>query len=489
MSGTATVANARRIVPHPLVLGTLSGLTQTGAVVVRRTASRPPRSACDVRPGPDSYSWPVRPFDSPHPVRGSFGDPRTILVSSSLPTAGSVSFHNGVDISARPGAPVYPVVSGVVRRVSPDEIVVGAPRRRTFQYFHLKPVARVGETVWSQRTVIGLVHTPYRHVHLSELDGDTVQNPLAPGHLMPYRDRTVPLVRGIGFRNAHGEPLSPGALAGAVDVFTWAQDRPALRPPGAWRNVPTAPAAVSWELRRPSGRVVVPEQVAVAFSHTEPSNRGFWDVYRPGSYQNFPVVGRRHLTGLPGRYLFDLTPDLLDTARLATGGYLLTVRAQDTCGNVGTMTVRVRVLRQRHGTSGPRYPRVTQAGIPGWPGVLSFARWPQPPRRWTVALALVRSDVGLDGSLGRLRDAEAAGIADVGLLPSSVARSIEPGFDVVFAGSYRTRDAAARAALSAPVLTNFPNAAPLLVSSVLRSGPSRPHRPRGLGSARTGTRP
>ena len=25
------------------------------------------------------YGWPVKPFDQPHPVRGNFGDPRTIF--------------------------------------------------------------------------------------------------------------------------------------------------------------------------------------------------------------------------------------------------------------------------------------------------------------------------------------------------------------------------------------------------------------------------
>ena len=28
------------------------------------------------------YSWPVKPFDRQHPVRGSFGDPRTLFAQS-----------------------------------------------------------------------------------------------------------------------------------------------------------------------------------------------------------------------------------------------------------------------------------------------------------------------------------------------------------------------------------------------------------------------
>src|SRR4051812_44770479 len=76
-----------------------------------------------------SYGWPVKPFDRPHPVRGNFGDPRTVFVGpptrrTLLAAGGSFQFHFGVDISAPNGAAVYPVESGVVARVTGEEIVV-----------------------------------------------------------------------------------------------------------------------------------------------------------------------------------------------------------------------------------------------------------------------------------------------------------------------------------------------------------------------------
>src|SRR6478672_3852449 len=51
-----------------------------------------------------SYNWPVKPFDRQHPVRGNFGDPRTIFRSSAtmngvLTGDCSCDFHRGVDIS------------------------------------------------------------------------------------------------------------------------------------------------------------------------------------------------------------------------------------------------------------------------------------------------------------------------------------------------------------------------------------------------------
>src|SRR5690348_3005535 len=76
-----------------------------------------------------AYNWPIKPFKSPHPIRGAFGDPR--IVSNGEPfgwtgpteSAGH-SFHNGIDIVAATGTPVYPVVSGWVAKAQPGEIVI-----------------------------------------------------------------------------------------------------------------------------------------------------------------------------------------------------------------------------------------------------------------------------------------------------------------------------------------------------------------------------
>ena len=66
-----------------------------------------------------SYHWPVKPFDRQHPVRGNFGDPRTVFTSSPtlrgvLSGACSCSLHRGIDVAAPDGSPVYPVASGTV---------------------------------------------------------------------------------------------------------------------------------------------------------------------------------------------------------------------------------------------------------------------------------------------------------------------------------------------------------------------------------------
>ena len=64
-----------------------------------------------------SYGWPFKPFNKQHPIRGFFGDPRTVyengVLAGGFDGPGFFSFHQGVDISAPDGTPIYPVVSGI----------------------------------------------------------------------------------------------------------------------------------------------------------------------------------------------------------------------------------------------------------------------------------------------------------------------------------------------------------------------------------------
>jgi hypothetical protein len=58
------------------------------------------------RATPTGYGWPVKPFTSEHPVRGNFGDPRTVFhvpptTEGALAGSGSFQFHFGVDITGR----------------------------------------------------------------------------------------------------------------------------------------------------------------------------------------------------------------------------------------------------------------------------------------------------------------------------------------------------------------------------------------------------
>jgi hypothetical protein len=286
-----------------------------------------------------SYHWPIKPFDQPHPVRGAFGDPR--IVSSDQPFGwtwpdqpGGHSFHNGVDIVAPAGTPVYPVVSGLVARARPGQIVVHTRDGQSFQYYHLTraPAVRVGRTVVAGRTVLGWIRPQFEHVHFAEIDGSIVHNPLDPGHLEPYTDRTTPIATGLFVAAGQtGKPLAGRPVGPGTALAVAATDPAAMAVPHPWDGLPQTPALVEWRLFH--GSTATTWNVAVDFRHTQPSPRHFWQVYGSGTYQNCPTFGGHIYHGMPGRYLFRLHihPD-----RLQTGSYLLAVRVTDTHGNRST---------------------------------------------------------------------------------------------------------------------------------------------------------
>ena len=119
-----------------------------------------PASLCGTTVRSGDYRWPVKPFVVQHAIRGSFGDPRTLsdvaFGDDRVGSAGDYSFHNGVDISARAGTKVYPVVSGWATVVDGDEVRVLAGHR-VFQYHHIAPAFRQARHVVAGVTVLGAV--------------------------------------------------------------------------------------------------------------------------------------------------------------------------------------------------------------------------------------------------------------------------------------------------------------------------------------------
>ena len=291
-------------------------------------------------PSAGAYGWPVAPFDVQHPVRAHVGDPRTRYYEPYDPeragVLGSFTFHNGVDIAALPHASVYPVVTGVVTQVRGQRIVVRSGASRTFQYIHVEPRVVAGRRVVARKTVLGTVEPVAGHVHLTETAGGRVVNPLLPGHLAPYADTTKPRIAGVHARAASGKRFDVLQLSGAVSLAVEAFDVPAIPVPGSWSGLPITPALVTWSLRAESGAYVVPKTVAVDFRHTLPFNRDFWRVYAPGTFQNKPRYGG-------GRYVFRLTPGLLDTRAFPDGRYRLEVGARDVRGNRSSRVVAVSV--------------------------------------------------------------------------------------------------------------------------------------------------
>jgi hypothetical protein len=283
-----------------------------------------------------AYPWPIKPFAKQHPIRANFGDPRTrflnTMLTDGLQGPGTFAFHNGIDIAAPADTPVYPVISGKVRYIDGSALSVKTKGRGVFQYFHIVINVRDGQQVVAGKTILGYVMQAYDHVHLSEIRGGRVWNPLARGGIAPYHDHTVPAVDAINVRPA-GSLLSfdSDTVCGTVSIVAAAHDVPPIPIPGAFEGFPLSPALVTWSLSRVGGSVYVRDAEAANFRTTLPSARNFWNVYARGSYQNAPRFSNRQYF-MPGRFLYNLAHEV-DTRSYPNGLYEVLVHVSDIRGN------------------------------------------------------------------------------------------------------------------------------------------------------------
>ena len=301
-----------------------------------------------------AYPWPVKPFNKQHPIRANFGDPRTVfqlaLFQNGIEGPGTFQFHNGVDISAPDGTNVYPVMSGIVVLLDAESVAVKTDKNRIFQYFHIVPLVQNGERVVAQQTLLGYVRHGAGHVHLSEIRGFRIWNPLARGGLAPYRDTTKPTVAEVDFRRWNTlQELDPLGVCGQVSLVAEAFDTPPMRVFGSFAGFPISPALVRSTLRRVGngGPVISWRQVAADFRGTLPTEPEFWHIYARGTYQNAPRFGPRQYNLMPGRFLYNLTPPTgLDTRTLPNGVYQISVQAIDIRGNARTLNRRFTIVNQ-----------------------------------------------------------------------------------------------------------------------------------------------
>jgi hypothetical protein len=271
--------------------------------------------------GAAAYSWPLKPFNRAHPIRGAFGDPRYHLDAE-----GSLSaFHFGVDIAAADGTRVYAVEPGYVH-ARPTDVSVQSGSGRLFGYWHIRPVVRTGQHV-RRHQLLGYVGHGWGHVHFAESYHGAYKDPLRPGALTPFFDRVRPTIDSVGLLGPEGAPLDPTHVTGSVDAVASIWDAPPLAPPAPWQLARLTPTAIWWVLNGPDG--YSQSELVVDFSVGLPPNSLYTWIYAPGTYQNKPFR--------PGHYVFWLMHGL-DTTSLPDGTYRLTVSAENTRRHVGSTT-------------------------------------------------------------------------------------------------------------------------------------------------------
>lgn len=297
------------------VATTLAGPTQA-ATTVSRSLDRSAR---------DGYGWPVKPFHAQHPVRGAFGDPRI----GTTPSGTSKQFHFGVDVFAPNGTPVYATISGSVsiHDLHPDVVLIDAPGGVRFEYWHVVPAVRGGAHAVAYVTVIGYVEKPWAHVHFSEWRDGRYVNPLRPGAMGPFADRTKPTVAALQLEH-EGQPVRLVSARGTLDLVAEVREETPMAVPSPWNDLPVIPARIRWRFvgsRAPASGW----RTAADFTTTIPGADTFDGFFARWTRQNHANRSGRYRVYLAHGWNSSSVPD---------GKYRVAIEAADIRGNVATAT-------------------------------------------------------------------------------------------------------------------------------------------------------
>lgn len=290
--------------------------------------------------------WPIKPFDEPHPIRGTFGEPRGIfgagydnatgpryarLMAALDPvtTPGTRTLHPGIDIMGEANQAVYAVQDGVARTGGSGQdtwVEVG-----DYRYVHIRPTVADGARVEAHATKIGEILPGDEHVHLTRTWRGRPVNPLAFGAFVGWQDTAPPVLGRLRVFDADGTESSQHRLKGRVAIFVRARD------PQSQGGQQSGIYLLSYRLLNRDGVTVAGPHTVFELRH-EPGRTDRQRLYTSGS--------TRH-DALPN-FFYRVTlrePDgLLDSARVRPGRYTLEITAADVAGNV---TTRAYPLRNR----------------------------------------------------------------------------------------------------------------------------------------------
>lgn len=278
-----------------------------------------------------AYSWPVKPFNRMHAIRGTLDDPR-FHVAPNLTWKGT--FHFGVDIAAPDGTAVYAVEPGTITR-GPDWVDVHRPNRRVFGYWHVRPVVSAGMHV-RMHQLLGYILPGWGHVHFAEAVAGRYRNPLRHGALTPFRELNTPVVDAISVVRDDGHTLqSIGTdVNGTIALIADAYELPSVAPPPPWNRARLVPSVVRWRLIPADGDPPLAWHTAADFRYRLLPGSLYSTVYAPGTYQN--------KANRPGSYRFWLSQSL-DTTALPNGSYWIDVQAGNLAGAFGENQLQITV--------------------------------------------------------------------------------------------------------------------------------------------------
>jgi hypothetical protein len=205
---------------------------------------------------------------------------------------------------------------------------------RRFAYWHVVPVVRDGEHV-QRHQLIARIAKGWRHVHFAEMQDGRWINPLRPGALTPFTDRTPPAIVSIAVVGRGRRTYSNALVRHPVDLIVDAYDRPAMDcPDPKWWGIPVTPALIRWRITGDGGGS--DWRTAVDFRVRQLDPAQFDSVYAPGTRQNHEREA--------GDFRFYLARNW-DPGSLAPGRYRLEVEVTDVGGNRTTSGIDLRIER------------------------------------------------------------------------------------------------------------------------------------------------
>jgi murein DD-endopeptidase MepM/ murein hydrolase activator NlpD len=291
-----------------------------------------PRSS--FTPSEVNYPYPLKPFNEPHSVTGSFGEYRG-------PT--DAHFHNGTDIPDNDGTNVYAVADAVVSGISTTGVNAYI-RAGDNVYVHIipNPALPIGTPVKKGETVIGTILSGQGHVHLSEGPAGAYLNAIRPtGGLTPFVDTWKPVISNLKFWHLEsGQSLTANALAGNVKITMQVRDpMAALGNSDATQN--NGAYIVGYDIRKR-------DRTTVAFSPTAdgivfrfdslPTDANVHFVFDPNqsssSAHHYIVTNKTTSTGA------------WNTTLLPEGDYTVRVFARDSRGNEEVVFTDVSIVQR-----------------------------------------------------------------------------------------------------------------------------------------------